>query len=127
MQKIWAWEVGNLKKTLKTDYSEFPNYFLKEKSDYCAMMMSALGIKELKRKSDMRDPHVSDWVHGGPSPPSRLDLNLAWVARLRTRGADAAPHRTTRTHGAEVAANVDADTGCHVSSTAAEAREPTAR
>ena len=42
------------------------------------------GIKELKELTDMWDPHVSDWAHGGLSPPSHWIWRPVEVAR----GAD---------------------------------------
>ena len=64
-------------------------------------------IKELKELTGMWGPHVSDWAHGGLSPPShwigrpvdratRHDLALMWTPRVC--------HACTK---AEVAADVD--------------------
>ena len=64
------------------------------------------GIKRIKIKSDMWDPHVRGKAHGGLSPPSLwiwagLDCHVgAHVA------ADTAPQGMTRAHGAEVAGDV---------------------
>ena len=87
MQKIWALEVLKSKRNPNLDLLDFPNYFPKEKSDYCARMMSAKNfweLKELKELTDMWDPHVSDWAHGGLSPPSHWIRRPVEVAR----GAD---------------------------------------
>ena len=65
MQRLWALEVLKSKRNPNLDFQNIPNYFLKEKSDYCATMTSAKEfreLKELKRKPDMWGPHVSDWL-----------------------------------------------------------------
>ena len=51
------------------DFQNILNYFLTEKSDYCATMMSAQRISGLKEISDMWVPQVSGSVHGRPSLP----------------------------------------------------------
>ena len=48
MQKLWALEVLKSKRKPNLDFQNIPNYFLKEKSDYCAMMSSAQRIRDLK-------------------------------------------------------------------------------
>ena len=90
----------NLKETLKLNYWIIPNYFLKEKSEYCASMTSALGISEKinKKKNLTCGAHTSvtrltvDQVHRASGSGS----GLRW--HTRTRGADAAPTWLTRTH-----------------------------
>ena len=48
MQKIWALEVLKSKRNPNLDFQNIPNYFSKEKSDYCATMTSAKILRELK-------------------------------------------------------------------------------
>ena len=84
MQKLWALEVLKSKRNPNLDLLDFPNYFPKEKSDYCAMTTSAMNFRELKnfkRKSDMWGPHVSEMAHGELGSPSHWILVRAGLPR----------------------------------------------